>query len=163
MNPTTDSFKALQLVVIDKHVLRDLKYLTKFSQTGILEIFYALNNKWIPKSQHFSHLGMITRSHLSVMDFNFGSNLSQAKIKGGQGKYNLGYSKITKQWSSKSIKVKKDKTHYFEMIDRKVEVIKNKIQLPLPKLLENLPKYIALAERLNKKIVIEKQKLRLSK
>ena len=97
------------------------------------------------------------------MDFNFGSNLSQATTKGGQGKYNLGYSKITKQWSSKSIKVKKDKTHYFEMIDRKVEVIKNKIQLPLPKLLENLPKYIALAERPNKKIVIEKQKLRLSK
>ena len=113
LNPTSNSFKALQLVAMDKHVLGDLKYLTKFSHTGILEIFYALNNKWIPNIQHFSHLGMITRSHLAVMDFNSGSNLSQAKTKGGQGKYNFGYSKITKQWSSKAIKVKKEKAHYF--------------------------------------------------
>ena len=78
-------------------------------------------------------------------------------------KYNLGYSIITKRWSSKPIKVKKDKTHYFEMIDRTVEVIKNKIQLPLPKLPENLPKNIAPNERPNKKIVIETQKSRFSK
>ena len=126
-----------------------------FSHTGILEIFHALYNKWIPKSQYFSHLGMVTRSQLAVMDFNSGSDLPQAKTKGGQGKYNLGYSKITKRWSSKPTKVKKDKTRYSEMIDRTVEIIKNKIQLPLPKLPENLPKNIAPAERLNKKIVIE--------
>ena len=79
------------------------------------------------------------------MDFNSGSDLLQGKTKGGQGKYNLGYLK----WSIKPINVKKDKTHYFEMIDRTVEVIKNKIQLPLPKLPENPPKNIAPIERLN--------------
>ena len=163
MNPTRDAFKGLQSIVLDKHVLGDLKYLTKFSHTGILEIFHALNNKWIPKSQHFSHLGMVTRSQLAVMDFNSGSDLPQAKTKGGQGKYNLGYSKITKRWPSKPIKVKKDKTHYFEMIDRTVEVIKNKIQLPLPKLPENLPKNIAPTERSNKKIAIDTKKSRFSK
>ena len=118
LNPTSDAFKALQSIVLDKHVLGDLKYLTKFSQTGILEIFHALYNKWIPESQHF------TRSQLAVMDFNSGSDLPQAKTKGGQRKYNLGYSKITKRWSSKPTKFKKDKTHYFEMINRTVEVIK---------------------------------------
>ena len=132
---------------------------TKFSQTGILEIFHALYNKWIPKSQHFSHLGMVTRSQLAIMDFNSGSDLPQAKTNGGQEKYNLGYSKIT----SKPIKIKKDKTHYFEMINRTVEVLKNKIQLPLPKLPENLLKNIAPTERPNKKIVIETQKSRFSK
>ena len=45
------------------------------------------------------------------MDFNSGSNLLQAKTKGGQGKYNLGCSKITKHWSSKLVKVKRDKTY----------------------------------------------------
>ena len=74
------------------------------------------------------------------MDFNSGSDLPQAKTKGGQGKYSLGYSKITKRWSNKSIKDKKDKTHFFEMIGRTVEVIKNKMQLRLVKLSENLPK-----------------------
>ena len=124
LNPTKDSFKAPQSMVLDKHFFGNLKYLTRFSHTGILEIFHALYNKWIPKSQHFSHLGMVTRSQLAVMDFNSGSGLPQAKTKGGQGKCNLGYSKITKRWSSKPVKVKKDKTHYFEMIGRTADVIK---------------------------------------
>ena len=64
------------------------------------------------------------------MNFNSGSDLPQAKTKSGPGKYNFGYSQITKCWSSKPIKVKKDKIHYFETIDRTVEGIKNKIQLP---------------------------------
>ena len=59
------------------------------------------------------------------MDFNSGSNLPQAK--GGQGKYNFGYLQITKRCSSKPITVEKDKTHYFEMIDRTVEGIKNNV------------------------------------
>ena len=56
-----------------------------------------------------------------------------------------------------------DKTRYFEMIVRTAEVMKNKIQLTLPKLPENLPKNIAPTERLNKKIVIETQKSRFFK
>ena len=56
-----------------------------------------------------------------------------------------------------------DKTRYFEMIDRTAEVMKNKIQLTLPKLPENLPKNIAPTERLNKTIVIETQKSRVFK
>ena len=44
VNPTSDACKALQSIVLDKHVLIDLKYLTKFSHTGILDIFYALHN-----------------------------------------------------------------------------------------------------------------------
>ena len=39
LHPTSDAFKALQSIVLVKHVLTDLKYLTKFSHTGILKIF----------------------------------------------------------------------------------------------------------------------------
>ena len=85
------------------------------------------------------------------------------KQKGWSRKYNLDYLKITKPWSSKPIKVKKDKAHYLEMIDRAAEVMKYKIQLPLLKLPENLPKNIAPTERPNKQIVIETQKSRFSK
>ena len=49
------------------------------------------------------------------------------------------------------------------MIGRTVKVIKNEIQLPLPKLPENLPKNIAPPERPNKKIVIKRQKSSFSK
>ena len=149
LNPTSDVFKALQSVILGKHVLGDLKYLTtKFSHTGIVEIFHALYNKWIPRSPHFSHLRMVTTSKLAIMDFNSASNLPQAKTKSGQGKCVLRFSKI-KLWSSKPIKLKKDKTHYFQMITRTAEVIKNKMQLP--------------TERPNKKVVIVTQKSRFSK
>ena len=106
---------------------------------------------------------MATRSQLAVMDISSASDLPQGKTKGGQGKYNLGYSKITKPWSSKPIKVKKDKAHYFEMIDRTAEVIIYNIQLPLPKLPEKFPKNIAATVRPNKQIDIETQKSRFSK
>ena len=62
------------------------------------------------------------------------------------------------------IKIKKDKTHYFEMINRTGwKLSKIRVQLPLPKLPENLPKNIAPTERPNKKIVIETQKSRFFK
>ena len=57
-----------------------------------------------------------------LKDFSYGSNMVQAKKQGGQGKYNLGYSKITKRWSSKLTKVKKEKTQFFELIDRTVDI-----------------------------------------
>ena len=94
MVDASDAFKALQSIVLDKHALGDLKYLTKFltkfSDTGILEIFHALHKKWILKIQHFSQLRMVTRSQLAIMEFNSGSDVPQAKTKGGQGKYNFG-------------------------------------------------------------------------
>ena len=79
LKPISDAFKALQYIVLNKNLLKDLKCLTKFSHTGILEIFHVSYNKWIPKSQHFSYLGMITRSQLAKMDFNSGRELPQAK------------------------------------------------------------------------------------
>ena len=38
--------------------------------------------KWISKNQRFSHLGMVTRSQLAIMDFNSGSDLPQVRNKG---------------------------------------------------------------------------------
>ena len=52
---------------------------------------------------------MVTRIQLAIIDLNSGSDLSQAKTNGGQGKYNLDYSKKTKWWSSKPIKLKRAK------------------------------------------------------
>ena len=49
------------------------------------------------------------------------------------------------------------------MIDRAAVVMTYKIQPPLLKLPENLPKNIAPTERPNKQIVIETQKSRFSK
>ena len=58
LSPKSEAFEALQNIVLDKKVLEDLSYLTKFCHTEVLEIYHSLNNKWVPKRQHFSYLGM---------------------------------------------------------------------------------------------------------
>ena len=85
----------LQKIVSDKKILNDLKYLTKFAHTGILEIYHALYNKWTPKSQHFSYLRMITQSQLAIMDFKKGSELEHASTKAGKKRYDVCFSKTT--------------------------------------------------------------------
>ena len=53
LDPNSDSFKALQTVVLDKTLINDLKHLTRFSHTGSLEVYHSLLNKWVPKSTYF--------------------------------------------------------------------------------------------------------------
>ena len=97
----------LQDIVTLKTILNDLKHLTQFSHTETLEIYHELYNKWAPKYQHFSYLHMVMRNQLAVLYFNSGSGLEQAGTKSEVKKYNVGFSKISKTWSSKPIKAKK--------------------------------------------------------
>lgn len=62
----SDAFLPVQSIVLNKTLLADLNHPTRFSHTGTLEVYHSLYNKWAPKSQHFSYLGMITRSQLAV-------------------------------------------------------------------------------------------------
>ena len=47
------------------------------------KVYHALQDKWKPKSIHFSYHGMNARSQLEVMDFNSGSDLEQETTKDG--------------------------------------------------------------------------------
>ena len=80
----SEAYEALQNIVLDAKVLKDLNYLNKFCHTGVLEVYHSLYNKWAPKRQHFSYQGMLARSQLAIMDFNQGSNLEQAKTRRGK-------------------------------------------------------------------------------
>ena len=132
----------------------------KFSHTGKLEVYHALYNKWIPKSQHFSYLGMVTRSQLAIMDFNSGSDLEQAKTREGKDRHNVVFSKVTQLWQAKPIKDKKSRDFLSKLIDRTLEVIKEGEILDLPKLPSNLPENIAPIPKPNKGEVIKKQRSR---
>ena len=147
--PESEAFRSLQLIVLDKTLLSDMKHFTKFSHTGNLEVYHSLYNKWVPKSSHFSYRGMIARSQLAAIDFNSGSNLVQAKTVQGNPRYNISYSKITKNWSAKPIKEKKDRNFFKDMVNRTKEIVANKIELPLPALPE-LPDRIAPGEKPDK-------------
>lgn len=156
LSADSEAFKALQNIVTDENTLKDLKYLTKFSHTGILEIYHALYNKWVPKSQHFCYLGMVTRSQLAIMDFNKGSELKQATTKKGEKRYNVCFSKVTKSWSSKPIKGKKEKSYLKNMVKETIEYASSKKSLEIPKI-PNLPKNIASVPKPDKQEIINNQ------
>ena len=47
-------------------MFKDLKHLTKFYHTGVLEVYHLLLNKWVPKSTHFLYPGMVARTQLAI-------------------------------------------------------------------------------------------------
>ena len=150
------AFEALQNTVLDKKVLEDLSYLTKFFNTAVLEIYHSLYKKWDPKRQYFSYLGMLARSQLVIMYFNEGNNLEQATTKKGEKRYNVQFAKIIKSWSSKPIKKEKDRSYLHPMVKETAECVKKKERLKKP-LVPDLTKNIASIPKPDKTIVIENQ------
>ena len=128
LDPKFEAFIVLQKIVLDKTLLTDLKNLTSFSHTGDLEVYHSLYNKWVPKSTHFSYEGMIARTQLAVLDFNLGSNLQQAKSKSGEHRYNLSFSKITRNWSVKPIKENKDRTVFNDIAKQVLDAVENNVR-----------------------------------
>ena len=129
LDPNSDLFKALQTVVLDKTLINDLKHLTRFSHTGSLEVYPSLLNKWVPKSSHFSYEGVIVRNQLVAIDLNLGSDLQQKTVKMGKECFDTAFSEITNHWSSKPIKVAKNREKFHDMVTRLVEVIKMGLHL----------------------------------
>lgn len=79
---------------------------------------------------------MVTRSQLAVADFNAGNNLEPTKTMEGKERFNFSFFKVTKIWSVKPIKEKRDDAHLLCMIGRTMKVIKEKVELKL----QDLPK-----------------------
>ena len=107
VTPKSDLSEAFQSILLCRKLLKNLSHLTQFCHTGILEVYHALFNKWAPKRQHF-YVGMLTRSQLALMDFNKRIYLEQATTGQGDKRFNVTFSKVTKQWSAKPIKEKED-------------------------------------------------------
>ena len=142
ISPNSVAFEALQKIILSKNILTDLTYLTRFCHTGVLEAYHSLYNKWTPKRQHFSYAGMITQSQLSMIDFNERSKLEQATTRQCDKRYNVIFSKISKNWSSKPIREKKGKTYLHKMVKGTIESAANGQSLENP-ILASFPRNIA--------------------
>ena len=67
-------FQALDVIFLDKGLLKDLDKLTKFWHTGQIEVFQSLINKYWPKRLHFSTASQNAWHQLSVMNHNSDSD-----------------------------------------------------------------------------------------
>ena len=85
---------------------------------------------------------MLTRSQLAIMNFNEGSNLEQATVEKGEKRYNVQFSKVTKNWSSKPVKKEKNRSYLHQMIKKAIECASKNECLERP-VITNLPKNIA--------------------
>jgi len=96
------------------------------------------------------------------MDFNEGSHLEQATTEKGEKRYNVQFSKITKNWSSKPLKKEKDRSYLHQMVKETLECAsKNEIfEKPV---LPNLPKNIASIPKPEKSLIIQNQISRFGK
>ena len=122
-----------------------------------MKVNHSSCNKWLPKSTHFSYQGIIARNQLVAIDFNLCSKLSQAESKSRGKRFNVTYSKATNNWSTKSIKEKKNRSVFEKLVSHVYEVAANGDHLAKP-MLAILSKTTASVEKSCKSPVIVNQR-----
>ena len=65
------AYKALEKIVLDKRMQKDIKQLNQFCHTGEIEVYHSMMLKYVPKRQEFQYPQMVTRTQLAVLDHNF--------------------------------------------------------------------------------------------
>ena len=153
------SFLALKNVVENKKILADIKHLSKFCHTGNLEVFHSVLDKYFPKRLHFTLEGMIARTQLAVLDYNCGSNNTQATTKDGERRYKHIFSKMTQNWVMKKISKTKDREYIHELLSSTLEASPDTTGDKLPRIGSILPN-IAPIEKPDKEEAIENMKTR---
>ena len=121
LKPDTPAYIALEEVVLNKKILKDIEKLTEFCHTGELEVYHSEYLKYCPKREHFSHKGMVARAQLTALDHNANCGRKQATVqsgpRAGQARYKVSFPKAQKQWVAKPIKEKKSYEHVMVLMD----------------------------------------------
>ena len=83
LKPDTPAYIALEEVVLNKKILKDIEKLTEFCHTGELELYHSEYLKYCPKREHFSHKGMVARAQLTALDHSANCGRKQAVVQSG--------------------------------------------------------------------------------
>ena len=105
IKPGTPAHLALEEVVLNNKLLKDLAKLTDFCHTGKIEVYHSMMLKYCSKWEHFSYKGMVARTQLAALDNNANTDRKQARIKegerAGEARYKLCFLRQTSDgWSS---------------------------------------------------------------
>ncbi|XP_033101507.1 uncharacterized protein LOC117104760 [Anneissia japonica] len=104
----SDAHRALQVIVAENKLLKDLEHAVEFCHTGNLEVFHSMLLKYMPKRSRFGHECMIARGMLAVIDHNLNVHREHGTLSDGGKQYKLEWSKRSKQFVVKRIKEAKD-------------------------------------------------------
>nr|XP_054775161.1 uncharacterized protein LOC129283348 [Lytechinus pictus] len=103
LTPDSPPHQALQDVLFDRNLVKDIRQLTMACRTGDLESYHSMLLKYCPKRKHFPYAGMMARTQLAVLDHNHNQNRGQRVIKKGprrgEGQYKVKYSKRAQSWA----------------------------------------------------------------
>ena len=107
LKPGTQAHLALEEVVLNTKLLKDLAKLTDFCHTGKLEVYHSMMLKCCSKREHYSHRGMVARTQVAALDNNANTGRSQALVQSGEhageARYKLCFPKANKRWVVKPI------------------------------------------------------------
>jgi hypothetical protein len=154
---------ALEEVVLNRKLLKDIAKLTEFHHTGNLEVFHSLLLKYVPKRTHFSYNGMLARTQLAVIDNNFNTGRMHATVKQGKAKgekkYKVVFPKGRQSWVAKPVLERKSFAFIQNLMEDVMSFQNNKVQTSLV----SIPKNIAPTPRPNKVEVIAAHRSRMRK
>lgn len=143
LKPGTQAHLALEEVVLNPKLLKDLAKLTDFCHTGKIEVYHSMMLKYCSKREHFSYKGMVARTQLAALDNNANTKRSQATVKTGEhagtARYKLCFPKANKRWVVKPINEKKSYDYLSGLLSDVLKRLEqgNAVALPAPVHLPN--------------------------
>ncbi|KAK2558915.1 THAP domain-containing protein 2 [Acropora cervicornis] len=166
LKPGTPAYVALEEVVLQPKLLKDLANLTDFCHTGGLEVYHSMIVKYCPKREHFSYKGMVARTQLAAIDNNHNTGRKQAVIQRGErvgeARYRPCFPKMHRRWVVKPVLEKKSYA-FLPELQKKVLGMCNGTEDPLEPTAVYLPPNIASEPAPGKQDLIKKHRSRFSR
>ena len=136
------AFAALEAIIEDKTLLKDMAHITGFHHTGNVEVYHSVMTKYCPKREHFDFDAMCARTQLAVLDHNSNVGRPQATTRTGELRYTRAYTKQRGQWVARKVYAKKSYVYLHSLLDDCQSAVEGRLELPsLPE--RDLPATIA--------------------
>ena len=147
--PGSQAHIALEEMVLNKKLLKDLTKLSDFCYTGKIEVCHSLMLKYASKREYYSYQGMVARTQLAALDNNANTGRSQVVVKSGEraseARYKLCFPKANTIWVVKPINEKKSYQFLSDLLSEVLSRVEQghastqPLHLPLPRNIASEP------------------------
>ena len=129
--PHSPAHSALEMIVLDKTLLKDIRQLNEFCHTGMLEVYHSLMTKYCPKRQEFDFAQMTARTALAVLDHNHNTQRQQKVTSKGKPCFKVTYTKTPGCWVAKPVYDVNSYDHVSDMMHSVVDQQETHSLLPV--------------------------------